>query len=203
MFSITAKRNAMRNTFNIAVVLAAVAALLPPQLKAAGTISGEVKAQITLQAGCIITGAPGGPLTGANFGTLDFGIQPAAFTGVLTATPSGGAGGSGQTQIQCSPDVAAITIGVNGGSYASEGSGIGVGARAMKLDTSTSYLPYEVYSDVGMTTAYPANGAAVGYTLPASGQAATLPIYGRVNKTSTLALPAGAYTDTLMVTITW
>lgn len=184
-----------------ALALSLFAGLSAPVL-ASGSMAGQLNAQVTLQSGCIVSGAPGAGVSGVNFGTLDFGAHPATFTGVLTATPSSGAGGAGATQILCSPDVTALSISVSAGNNAGEGAAVGTGARAMRLGTA-SYLPYEVYSDSGMTSAYPVSGNALGVVLPGNGAALPLPIYGRINKTSHNAVAAGAYTDVLQVTLSW
>lgn len=169
--------------------------------QAAGSMAGTLNAQMVLQSGCIVTGAAGAGSTGVNFGTLDFGSQPSTFTGVLTATSSGGAGGAGATQITCSSDITALTVSVSGGNNAGQGTSVGTGSRAMKK--GTAYLPYEVYSDAALTSAYPANATAVGITLPGTGAAITLPVYGRINKTSASALTSGTYVDVLQVTLSW
>lgn len=182
--------------------LSTAAVLASSHVLAAGSLAGQLNAQMTLQAGCIVSGAPGAGSTGVNFGTLDFGTQPATFTGMLLATASGGAGGAGATQILCSPDVTSLSITVSGGNNAGQGGSVGTGSRAMRLGTS-SFLPYEVYSDAAMTSAYPTSASAVGVTLPGTGVALPLPIYGRINKTSAAALTSGTYTDVLQVTLAW
>ncbi len=169
--------------------------------QAAGNMAGQLNAKMVLQAGCYISGASGAGSSGVNLGTLDFGSQPSTFTGVLTANATGGVGGAGATQIVCSPDVTALTVSVSGGNNAGQGGSIGTGSRAMKL--GTSYLPYEVYSDAALTTAYPANATALGVTLPGTGAAVNLPVYGRINKTSTNGMTSGTYVDTLQVTLSW
>lgn len=169
---------------------------------AAGSLAGQLNAQMVLQAGCIISGAAGGGTTGLNFGMLDFGMQPSTFTGVLTASASGGAGGAGATQIVCSPDVTALTVSVSAGNNAGQGGSVGVGSRAMKFGSS-SYLPYEVYSDAALTTPYPTAASTVGITLPGTGAAFPLPVFGRINKTSAAAMASGTYTDVLQVTLAW
>jgi spore coat protein U-like protein len=184
------------------IALSAVLALTAHNATAAGNMSGQLNVQMTLDAGCIVSGAPGAGTTGVNFGTLDFGLQPSTFTGTLLATPSGGAGGAGATQIVCSPDVLALSISVSAGNNAGQGGSIGTGARAMKLGTS-DYLPYDVYSDVALTTAYPTSAAAIGVVLPGTGAAFPLPIFGRINKTTANAIAAGTYTDVLQVTLSW
>ncbi|WP_326540973.1 spore coat protein U domain-containing protein [Pseudorhodoferax sp.] len=168
----------------------------------AGGMGGQLTAQMTLTGGCAVSAAASGSAAGANFGTLDFGVQPSTFTGVLLATPSGGAGGAGTTQIVCSPDVSAMSVSVNAGNNPGQGTGIGAGTRAMRLG-SASYLPYEVYSDAAMTSAYPTSGGAVGVSLNATGGAFALPVFGRVHKTHAGAVASGTYADTLQVTLSW
>lgn len=167
---------------------------------ASGSIAGQLNAQVVLQSGCIIAGAPGAGATGVNFGTLDFGNQPSTFTGVLTSTASGGVGGPGATQITCSPDITALTVSVSGGNNAGQGGSVGTGSRAMKF--GASYLPYEVYSDSALTSAYP-SATGVGVVLPGTGAPVDLPVFGRVNKTSPNAMSAGTYVDVLQVTLSW
>lgn len=179
---------------------AAVLALGMTAAHAAGNIAGQLNAQVVLQSGCIIAGAPGAGVSGVNLGTLDFGSQPSTFTGVLTASASGGVGGAGATQITCSPDITALTVSVSGGNNPGQGSSVGTGSRAMKF--GASYLPYEVYSDSALTTAYP-SATGLGVVLPGTGAPVNLPVFGRINKTSPNAMSAGTYADILQVTLSW
>lgn len=167
----------------------------------AGNMAGQLLAQMVLQPGCMVSGASASGGAGVNLGTLDFGAQPATFMGVLTASPTGGAGGAGGTQIVCSPEVTALSVAASAGNHAGQGSGVGTGSRALRF--GTSYLPYEVYSDAAMTSAYPTSGNAVGVTLPPAGTAFALPVFGRIHKTSGNAMAPGTYTDVLQVTISW
>jgi len=170
---------------------------LPASVFAQNTLDGTLGATLELTSSCVISGDSA--TTGANFGTLDFGERPATFIGVITAQATGGAGGPGATQILCSPDVTSISVGVSGGDNAGEGSTVGSGARAIAL--GSSYIPYDVFSDAGHSIVYPPDGAPVSVTVPAPGAAFTLPVYGRINKTSAVALTVGTYSDTLTVTI--
>jgi spore coat protein U-like protein len=180
--------------------LAAVGACVLPA--GAQSLTGNLVAQIQLQSGCVLAGNSGS-ITGLNFGVLDFGTWPSAFVGVATATATGGAGVAGPTQIICSTDVLGISIAVGPGLNAGQGATIGSGARAMRNGATTSYVPYDVYRDASYLNAYPTTGAITGITVPSDGTAFTLPIFGRVNKTSAAALPVGTYTDTLLVTLTY
>ncbi|QHJ01545.1 fimbrial major subunit CsuA/B family protein [Xylophilus rhododendri] len=164
------------------------------------TLSGTLNATLTLTASCIVVGVPGSS-SGINLGTLSFTSQPSTFTGTLTAIPVGGASGGGSTQVLCSPDVSGLSITIDGGSNAGQGTSVGVGSRAMK--NGTAYIPYEIYQDAGRTVAYPVGTALSGFAIPANGAAINLPIFGQVNKTSAAALPSGTYSDTLTVTLTF
>lgn len=167
----------------------------------AGNMVGQLTAQMVLQPGCMVAGAPSAGTSGVGLGTLDFGAQPATFAGVLTAAPTGGAGGAGGTQIVCSPEVSALSVSASSGNNAGQGGSVGTGSRAMSF--GTSFLPYEVYSDAAMTSAYPVTGHAVGVPLPPAGTPFALPVFGRIHKTSSSAMAPGTYTDVLQVTISW
>jgi len=192
---------------NLAPRLATAAAIFMGLLaccldaQAAGNMSGTLGASMVLTAGCAVSGATSGTGTGVNFGTLEFGTQPSTFTGVLVANPTGGAQGGGATQISCSPDVSALSVSVSGGNNPGQGGNVGSGTRALKH--GSSYLPYEVYSDAGMATAFPAAATPVGVVMPGTGAPMALPVYGRINKTSAGAMPAGTYVDVLQVTLSW
>ncbi|ODS52698.1 MAG: hypothetical protein ABS36_16810 [Acidobacteria bacterium SCN 69-37] len=177
--------------------MALAAVLLPSAAHAQGTLDGTLGATFELTSSCVISGDSA--TTGANFGSLDFGSKPATFTGIVTAQATGGAGGPGPTQILCSPDVTSIAVAVSAGAHAGEGSTIGAGSRA--LAQSTSYIPYDVYADAGHATVYPSNGTPVAVTVPSPGTAFALPVYGRIDKTSPVAVAVGTYADTLTVTI--
>ena len=162
------------------------------------SLSGTLDATLTLETACAISGTT--LTSGIDLGTLAFGTWPATFTGQLTAQATGGPGGAGNTTVVCSPDVSSIQITIDGGGNAGQGSSIGTGARA--LASSGKFMPYDVFSDSGHTTAYPIN-TGVSVNVSGSGAAFDLPIYGLVNKTTANAVDAGAYTDTLQVTIEW
>lgn len=165
---------------------------------AGGNMNGTLTSQMVLQDGCVISSALPAGGSGSSLGTLDFGVQPSTFTGLLLANATGSAGA---TQITCSPAVTSLSVSVSGGNNAGQGTGVGLGSRAMKL--GSSYLPYEVYSDATMTTVYPATGSTVGVLLPNAGTALPLPVFGRIQKTSGAAMPTGTYSDVLQVTLSW
>ncbi len=183
-----------------ALALAALLTVAAAAPLGAATLSGVLAARMMLTSGCVINGGPG-TVAGADFGTLDFGTRPATFVGPVSVTASGGEGGAGVTQIVCSPEITAFSISIDGGAHAGQGAGIGTGSRAMS--NGGAFLPYDVYRDPGHTIPYVASTAITGIAVPSAGNPFALPIYGLVNKTSAVALPAGAYTDQLQVTLTF
>jgi spore coat protein U-like protein len=187
----------MRRYLRTLLVAGLFSAIVPTSAYA--QLTGTLGATLTLTTACTISGGTG--TTGLDFGLLDFGTHPATFSGILTTHATGGASIAGDTEILCSPDVTAVQVTVDGGSHAGQGATIGAGSRA--LAAGTDYMPYEVYSSSGMTTAYPTNGSALSVTVASPGAPFALPIYGRINKTSTDAVAVGVYTDTLQVTLSW
>ncbi|WP_454724018.1 MULTISPECIES: Csu type fimbrial protein [Cupriavidus] len=187
---------------NIRLIAAAAACLLASVTASApagaSPLSGAVDARLVLTTGCAIDAGTGSTAALVNFGTLDFGTQPGGFTGKLTTQAIGGAVVA--TQMTCSPDVTALQVTLDAGQNAGRGAGTGNGSRA--LANGASYVPYEVYSDAAHAHAYVA-GAAQAVPVPTPGAAFALPIYGVVHKTSTAALAAGTYSDTLNVTLAW
>jgi spore coat protein U-like protein len=169
--------------------------------QAAGTLTGTLDAQLLLLSGCVVTDQPGDFKT-AQFGVLDFGSQLSSFTGPVDAVPLNSAGGSPVT-LTCTPNLSGVTMTIDGGANSASAAENGLGARAMKIaGGGTDAMAYDVYTDNAHASPYVA-GTAMAITIPADGIAVALPIFGHLNKTSTNALTAGTYTDTLAVTISW
>lgn len=185
-----------RSLFYLAATFT-VFALTSAPAAAQNTLSGTLNAALELTSSCVISGDDA--TSGANFGTLDFGSHPSTFVGTLTTQATGGAGGPGLTQILCSPDVTSVAVSVSGGNHAGLGVGTGPGGRA--LAQGTTYIAYDMYADDTFATPYPTNGTAVPVPVPSPGSAFELPVYGRLQKTTATALPAGIYTDALTVSI--
>ena len=178
------------------LVVTGLAMILGSSAASAQQISGTLGAELTLTRACAINGST--VATGVNFGTLDFGTHPAIFTGVLTAQANTGLSA---TQILCSADVTSLSVTIDSGLHAGQGSTIGDGPRALRLGATTGYVPYEVYSTSGFTTPYPTNATGIPITISPVGVPFALPVYGRINKTSATGLTAGSYVDTLTVVI--
>lgn len=193
------RQHASRTCKVMALAAACLLGLVSPA-QAQQTLAGSLSATMVLTSGCVIFGGSEAT-SGVNFGVLDFGTRASTFTGTATADVTGGDGGSGSTQVLCSPDVEGYTLAIGPGVSPGQGTDIGVGSRAMT--NGTSFLPYEIYQDPGYQTPYPVNAAGTTLTIATPGTPFTLPIYGQVNKTSSVALTEGTYTDTLQVTLTF
>lgn len=184
----------------LAASLLTLAAIGLAPMAQAQTLAGTLNARMMLTSGCVIYGSAG-TTTGANFGTLDFGSRAATFTGSVIAVAMGGEGGAGSTQVVCSPEIAGITISVDGGTHAGLGSANGVGTRAMS--NGSAFIPYDVFQDPAHTIPFIASTASSALSVPITGLPFVLPIYGMATKTNPIALPSGLYTDQLQVTLTF
>jgi spore coat protein U-like protein len=170
-------------------------------VQAAGTLTGTLDAQLLLMSGCVVTDQPGDFKT-AEFGVLDFGSQLSSFTGSVDAIALNSAGGSPVT-LTCTPNLSGVTMTIDSGANSASAAANGPGTRAMKIaGAGTDAMAYDVFTSSAHDVPYVA-GTAMTITIPADGIAVPLPIFGHLNKTSTNALTAGTYADTLAVTIAW
>ncbi|MBN3787165.1 spore coat protein U domain-containing protein [Burkholderia sp. Ac-20353] len=187
----------MKTQWKVLVAVACASACMTANAQS-NQLAGTVQSQLVLTTGCAINSGSGS-VGSTNFGTLDFGTQPSGFTGALT-TKAAGSGAGGTTQVTCSPDVTSVQVTIDGGQNAAKGTAVGTGTRA--LANGSAYVPYEVFADNARAKQYVA-GTVQSVPVPTPGAAFDLPIYGVVNKTSSDALAAGTYTDTLNVTLGW
>ncbi|MBK5374082.1 spore coat protein U domain-containing protein [Pseudomonas sp. TH43] len=162
---------------------------LASSANAATTVTGQITSSLILISSCQVNGAGG--TTGLNFGALNFGTTNSLFT---TASGQVLGGGGGALSILCSNGTTpTITVGAG----ANDGKSTG-GARAL-YDGVANYVPYDLYTDSGFSTLLPVNGT---INLAAStGTAQTVNIYGQAKGKA--GLPAGTYTDTIAVQLTF
>jgi spore coat protein U-like protein len=160
-------------------------------LNAATTVTGQISSSLTLIASCQVNGS--GAATGLNFGSLNFGTTNSLFTNA-DAQLLGGTGTGGALSIVCS---AGTTPAVKVRAGAHDGASPG-GTRAL-ADGAGNFVPYDFYTDSGFSSLLAIDGV---ITLAAStGVAQTVGLYGRaVGKPG---LPAGVYTDTVAVELTF
>lgn len=157
-----------------------------PNLQA--QVSGTIDASITLEAACSVDGEEG---SGVDFGSLAFGSHSALF-GQADAQVAG----AGGITVLCSPGVTptfTLLSGLHDGEVAPA-------IHAMEDTDATSYVGYTLYTDETRTDVLDINGTIV---LDAfSNDPQTIALYGRAFGDPG-NLPAGTYTDTLQVELTW
>lgn len=169
-------------------ILAGLGLALASQAQAA-TVTGTINSTLTLTAACQVNGSAG--TSGLNFGSLNFGTQDALF-GTANAQVLGPGGGA--MSILCSNGTVP-SIRVRAGAHDGQSTG---GTRAL-ADGSGNFVPYDFYTDAGRTQVLAIDGT---ITLPTStGVAQTVNLYGQARGKA--GLPAGTYTDTVAVELTF
>lgn len=157
--------------------------------QAATTVTGQISASLILTNSCLVNGVGGA--TGLNFGALNFGTANTLYT---EADGQVLGGGGAPLSIQCSAGtspILTVTSGVNDGKSTG-------GTRAL-ADGAGHFAPYDIYTDAAHTQILANNGT---INLTAStGVAQTVNIYGK--SPGKVGLPAGTYTDTIAVTLTF
>ncbi|HEK0909389.1 TPA: spore coat protein U domain-containing protein [Pseudomonas putida] len=173
---------------SIRCILTALGLALADQAQAA-TVTGTINSTLTLISACQVNGSAG--TSGLNFGSLNFGTQDALFT---TANGQVLGGGGGAMSILCSAGTVPA-IRVRAGAHDGASSG---GTRAL-ADGAGNFVPYDFYTDTGRTQLLAIDGT---ITLPTStGVAQTVNLYGQARGKA--GLPAGVYTDTVAVELTF
>ncbi|MGE8323702.1 MAG: spore coat U domain-containing protein [Pseudomonas sp.] len=168
-------------------ILAGLGMVLASQAQAATT--GNITATLTLTAACQVNGSSG--TSGMNFGNLNFGSQDALFT---SANAQVLGGGGGAMSILCSAGTVPA-IRVRAGTHDGQSTG---GNRAL-ADGSGNFVPYDFYTDAGHTQLLDIDDT---ITLPTStGVAQTVNLYGQARGKA--GLPAGVYTDTVAVELSF
>ena len=158
--------------------------------QAATTVTGQITSSLILISSCQVNGAGGS--TGLNFGALNFGTTTSLFT---TAGAQVLGGGGGALSIQCSSGTTP-TLKVRAGSH--DGSSTG-GTRALADGTLSNFVAYDLYTDSGFSSLLAIDGTI--NLAVSTGAAQTVNIYGRA--VGKAGLPAGVYTDTVSVELTF
>ncbi|MGF0241288.1 Csu type fimbrial protein [Rhodococcus sp. IEGM1300] len=162
---------------------------LATSVTAATTVTGQISSTLILTSSCLVNGTAG--TTGLNFGTVNFGTTTSLFT---EADGQVLGGGGGALSVQCSSGTTP-TITVGAGAHDAQSSG---GTRAM-YDGVANYVPYDFYTDAAHSQLLAINGV---INLTAStGQTQAVNIYGKA--VGKAGLPAGTYTDTVSVQLTF
>lgn len=171
------------------LAMPALGLALMTSVNAATTVTGQITSSLTLTSSCQVNG--GGGSTGLNFGALNFGTANSLFT---TASGQVLSGGGGAMSILCSSGTTP-TIKVRAGAHDGQSPG---GTRAL-YDGVANYVPYDLYTDAGHSQLLAIDGT---INLAAStGVAQTVNLYGQA--VGKAGLPAGTYTDTIAVELTF
>jgi len=160
-------------------------------LNAATTVTGQITSSLTLIASCQVNGS--GAASGLNFGSLNFGTTNSLFTNA-DAQLLGGTGTGGALSVLCSAGTAP-TIKVRAGAHDNASAG---GTRAL-ADGLGNFVPYDFYTDSGHSSLLAIDGVIALAT--STGVAQTVNLYGRA--VGKAGLPAGTYTDTVAVELTF
>ena len=176
-------------TFASRIGLSLLGLTLVSSAHAATTVTGQITASLTLISSCQVNGAGGS--TGLNFGALNFGTANSLFT---TASGQVLGGGGGALSILCSSGTTPV-VKVRAGAHDGQSPG---GARAL-YDGVANYVPYDLYTDSGHSQLLAIDG--VINLDPSTGVAQTVNIYGQAKGKA--GLPAGTYSDTISVELTF
>jgi spore coat protein U-like protein len=151
-----------------------------------GTVTKTMTVSAQIVNGCLIGSTPA---TSANFGTIDFGSMPRVNNVVDVASSVG----NGSIVVICTPGTS-LTISLN----------LGVNSEANQRylrHSSGTKLAYQLYKNATYNQVWGTNTDALGIaSFPLSPQ--TYTVYARLFATS-LQPPAGLYTDTVTVTLTY
>ncbi len=166
---------------------AAVIALLATG-PAGADITGSLDVAIELESGCVINGVNAADGSGgADFGTLDFGLQTTLFTTAEAQVSGGGAG----IAIQCTAGASPVLV-FQAGLH--DGQGAGPGGRAMlHAGIAGQYVTYDLLRADNVTVL----GDGDSIALADDGSAQTVTVNGRAYGAADLA--AGVYSDVVII----
>jgi len=170
------------------IVLSLLTLTMVSSAHAVTTITGQITANLTLTSSCLVNGVSGS--SGLNFGALNFGTTTSLFTEADAQVLSGG----GALSILCSSGTSPA-VKVRAGSHDGQSTG---GGRAL-ADGNGNFVPYDLYTDAGHTTLLAIDG--VISPGASTGAAQTVNIYGKA--VGKAGLPAGVYTDTVAVELSF
>lgn len=153
---------------------------------AAGAVSGSLSVLLSIGSGCTVSGGTSGS-SGNTFGTLDFGTHSALDNSIDAQST----GSSAALNVKCTT-LLPYSIGLD--------NGLAPAGSVRQLQSGVNRVAYNLYQDSARLL--PWDNAV--NKMPGIGTGANIPlnIYGRVP--SNVTAPAtGAYTDTVVVTVSW
>jgi spore coat protein U-like protein len=161
-----------------------------------------MRVALAISAGLLVPTIAGATTTGGNLGvsatiptTCTLSTSPVAFGTVISISGSSVDAAGGIT-VTC-------TNGASWTAAADAGSGTGASFATRKLASGSNLLSYSLYTDSGRTSVW-GDGSTGNATLSGtgSGSAQNVTVYGRIAAGQTGA-PAGSYSDTVAVTVTY
>lgn len=171
----------------IAAAAAITAAIGATPASAAGNATGTIGVALTVTSACVVNGATQYQSNLGSIGDINFPDQPGIFGDVDGQL----VGSLGTMQVLCSPGVAPqLTI----------GAGANDAAGRRQMVSNGNLVGYRLFRDAQRTSEL-AIGASIALGT-ATSTPFSVPIYARVSNAGA-ALPAGRYTDTVQVTLTW
>lgn len=150
--------------------------------------SGTISVSLNVVASCAVNGGTSSPTMG-NLGTIAFADQSGVFGSADASMVAQGT--TSPVSILCTPGISP---------QMEIGAGANDAGNVRRLTMGQTMVAYRLYSDVARQ-----NEITIGKQLSlgnATTTALSLPIYARVSSNG-LALPAGTYTDTVQVTLSW
>jgi spore coat protein U-like protein len=187
----------MLNTFTrfrasgalLATIAAGAIATAPAHAAGVNSATGTIGVSLNVSAACAVNGATSVSASLGQVGTIAFADQPGLF-GNTDASMVANGGGSG-ISVLCSPgSTPTLTVGAGN----NDASGVHY------MASGANKIAYHLYSDSGRTTEIGVNQAIALGT--ATSTAFNVPIYGRVSSNGQV-VAAGAYADTVQVTLAW
>lgn len=170
------KSSSNRSRFAALVIIAACA-FGAPGAAHAGTTTSSLSVSATVTANCTVSTSP------VAFGSVD----------VLSGSNVDATGGV----------TATCTNGTAWSAAAGAGSGTGATLTSRKMSFGSNLLNYSLYTDSGRTTVWgDGSGTTATVSNTGTGGGQNFTVYGRIASGQS-SVPAGGYSDTVVVTITY
>jgi len=170
-------------------VLAGALALLAGTRAEAGSASGTIAVALNVSDACVVNGATAFTTTLGQVGAISFADQPGLFGDINASMIA--TGGGNAISVLCSPGLSP-TLSINAGLHDA--------SSLHHLASGSNLITYHLYSDSGHTNEiHISQSLSLGTT---TSSAINVPIYAVANSGGQV-MPAGAYTDTVQVTLSW
>lgn len=162
--------------------------LIPGEARAETSANFDVTAAIV--PGCLVDGVGSSGNAGL-IGTLDFGSDSSLSVASHSATTTT----NQSVRLRCTPGVI-LSMSIDGGTHSASG------ARNLQLGAnSAARIAYSVCRDAACNQPIAIGGTTGSTVTAANSNDVRLPIYAALTLPG--HLPAGSYTDTLTITLTW